>query len=308
MKKIKGIAGYRLDKFLAEKCPDISRAKIQNSIKSGKVLVNGKPMKSSYQVTDEDDISIEALIVKEVRPEAEDVHLDILYEDKSCFVINKPAGVVIHPGEDSQNLEGTIVNAILPKLSKSFRTGLRPGIVHRLDKDTSGVLLIAKNQKAYENLVNQFQKRTVEKHYLALVYGRPEHSKGIIDSPIGRDANERKKMSIVSNKAGKQALTIYEIDKEYQIGKSRVACLLKVEIKTGRTHQIRVHLAAIGHPVLGDTVYGNKHANKLFREEFGLRRQFLHAEILKFVSPATGESVNVKAALSEDLNTTLESI
>lgn len=224
--------------------------------------------------------------------------MEILYEDSGCFVVNKPAGVVVHPGEGGMHCGKTVVDIFAEKIEKGVGAPGRPGIVHRLDKNTSGVLVIAKNEAAYNDLVAQFKEHAIEKIYLGLVRGKMENDEAIIDSPIARSYKDRKKMGV--SRMGKEAVTEYKVLESYD-GVS----LLEVRIKTGRTHQIRVHMAAIGHPIVGDKEYGDKQLNREFEEKFGLERQFLHAVKLKFKSPATGKMVEVEAGLPVELSKVL---
>lgn len=224
----------------------------------------------------------------------------ILYEDDSCLVVNKPANILVHPKEGEKDLKGTVIAAFLDKIQKNDFTDFRPGVVHRLDKDTSGVLLLAKNKSAYDDLVGQFKTRTIKKSYLALVRGIMQHKEAVIDSPIGRSLRNRKKMALVTLSLGKNAVSEYKVIKEF----GNVS-LLRVKIRTGRTHQIRVHMAGIGHPVVGDSIYGDKKFNKVFEEKFGLERQFLHAEMIKFKSPDTKRLKTVSSKLPSDLETVL---
>lgn len=234
--------------------------------------------------------------------------LNILYEDSSCMVIDKPAGIVVHPGEDGKHAGETVSDAILPKISKELCKSDRPGIVHRLDKDTSGVLIVAKTLKGYENLVKQFKERQIHKIYLALVFGKLKYPEGIIDSPIGRNLNDRKKMWVQSEEFGKEAKSRYKVIKEFNVVNGVMASLIEVKIETGRTHQIRVHMSAIGYPVIGDAVYGKKKINAIFTKKFGLSRQFLHAHEISFVSPKTKKTVSVRSELSDDLKEILEKL
>lgn len=230
--------------------------------------------------------------------------IDVLYEDPSCFVINKPAGMAVHLASASHK-GATVVEEMREKITKDFKDKLRPGIVHRLDKDTSGALIIARNQAAVDDLVSQFKNRKVQKVYLALVFGVLQYPEGIIDSPISRSYRDRKKMALAADNVGKQAISKYKVLKQFKIDSKYNASLLEVQIMTGRTHQIRVHMASIGHSVIGDKLYGNKKINKFFENKFGLTRQFLHSQKIQFKSPNTGKSVKIEAPLPEDLETVL---
>lgn len=224
----------------------------------------------------------------------------ILYEDDNCLVVDKPANILVHPKEGQKDLKGTIITAFLDKIKQNDFDAFRPGVVHRLDKDTSGVLLLAKNKSAYDDLVGQFKARTIKKSYLALVRGIMQHKEAVIDSPIGRSLRNRKKMALVTLSLGKNAVSEYKVIKEF----GNVS-LLRVRIRTGRTHQIRVHMAGIGHPVVGDNIYGDKKFDKVFREKFDLERQFLHAEVIKFKLPGTKKTKTVSSKLPDDLETVL---
>lgn len=289
----------RLDKYLAAKFPDYSRNQIQKFIKRGLVLMNNEKVKAGYEVKESDKVLVKKIKQEKTKLKSEKMDLKILYEDKSCMVIDKPAGVIVHPG--SGHSSGTIANAILKKIKGRVGSAIRPGIVHRLDKNTSGILIVAKTQKGYLNLIKQFEERSVEKTYLTLVSGELEHAEGIIEAPIGRSFQDRKKMSVRLEGHGKNAVSSFKLLKSYQIGEA-VVNLLNVRIFTGRTHQIRVHMAAIGHPVVGDELYGKSGINKLFQKEFGLNRQFLHANTFKFVSPDTGKEVFIKSDLPKELD------
>lgn len=278
-------AKQRLDKFLAEKEPELSRTMIKKLIEEGQIVVNGKIVKTSYLVVPNDRITIEIPEVKETSLKAQDIPLDIVYEDDDMIVVNKPKGMVVHPAVG--NLDGTLVNAIMAHC-KGGLSGiggeLRPGIVHRLDKDTSGLLMVAKNDKAHIGLSNQIQNREVKKVYIALVRGNVPENEASIDMPIGRSSKDRKKMAVVAN--GKNAITHFKVLKRF--GKYT---LLEVKIETGRTHQIRVHMAEIGHPVVGDSTYSNG------KNEFGVEGQMLHAKSLDFKHPITGVAIHLEAPL-----------
>lgn len=265
----------RLDSFISIKT-DMSRSQIQRLIKSGNIKINGKIVKKTGQTINEGD----EITIRKPKPistdiKAEDIKLEIIFEDKNILVINKPAGMVVHP-DKTGHLRGTVVNAALHHIKDLGGIGgsLRPGIVHRLDKDTSGALVIAKNDKTHKKLSNSFHDRKVEKKYLALVYGTPKTKTGSIIASIKRSTKDRKKMGI--DETGKEAFSSFKLIHSYG-----AYALLEVSIKTGRTHQIRVHMASIGHPIIGDDKYGNKKLNDEFEKKYGLKRQFLHSSVLK---------------------------
>jgi len=272
------IYNERLDSFLAKELK-LSRNYVQKLIKNGHIRVNNKEV-SKFGITlnkgDRISYRIPEPITTSIK--AENIPLDIIFEDKNILVINKAAGIVVHP-DSSGHFSGTIVNAALSHSKDLSGIGgvLRPGIIHRLDKDTSGVLLIAKNDKTHQKYSKLFQDRKVEKIYYALVSGTPKTDTGKIDAPIKRSTSDRKRMSI--NFSGKNAISNFEIIKKFS-GFS----LLKINIETGRTHQIRVHMASIGHPIVGDKTYGNKKINKVFEKKHSLKRQFLHAYSIKIDS------------------------
>jgi 23S rRNA pseudouridine1911/1915/1917 synthase len=287
------IPGIRLDKYVAEKCPELSRTHAQKLIADAYVKVNGQVAKSSLNLYEGDRvlITIPPPPPSPLTPEA--IPLKIVYEDADLLVVDKPAGLIVHPSPGHPS--HTLINAVIahfPRLVE-ISDSLRPGIVHRLDRDTSGLVLIAKRSIAQMNLINQFKVRTVVKAYLTLVKGRLVPEDGIIEAPIGRDPRNRKRMAVVSG--GKDARTRYHVVR-YLGG----CTLLEVRPETGRTHQIRVHLSAIGFPVMGDKVYGVKLSY--------LPRQFLHACRLGFNLPSTDEYVEFKSELPVDLAQALESI
>lgn len=280
--------GKRIDAYVAEKM-DISRVNVQRLIEENKLLVNGKSVKPSYKVKLGDEISIEKEEPKEIEIKPENIPIPILYEDNNIIVVNKPKGMVVHPANG--NWEGTLVNAIMA-ICKDSLSGIggeiRPGIVHRLDKDTSGVIVIAKNDKAHINLSEQIKNHEVEKTYIALVRGIVKVNEATIDMPIARSTSDRKKMAV--SEKGKKAVTHFKVLKRY----SKYNCsLLEVKIETGRTHQIRVHLAQIGYPIIGDSVY-SKGSNI-----WGIEGQCLHAISLKFHHPVTGKEMFIEAPLPE---------
>lgn len=285
--------GVRLDKFLGEKCPDLSRTHAQKLIAAGLATVNGKVARASLKLNTGDiiDITIPPEEPSHLAPEA--IPLKIVYEDSDLTVIDKPAGLAVYPAPGHP--AHTLVNAVLgrePSLAEGKDT-LRPGIVHRLDKDTSGLIVVAKNRVAQANLAEQFKSRAVTKYYLVLVKGKLSPETGIIEANIGRDPRHRQRMAVVTR--GRTARTEYQVVK-YIGGYS----LLEIKPETGRTHQIRVHLAAIGFPAVGDATYGvpSRH----------LSRQFLHASRLGFTLPSTGERVEFKSPLPEDLERALKNI
>lgn len=284
--------GARLDKYVSEKCPELSRTHAQGLIEDGNVLVNGQIAKSSLKLTQGDivDIKIPPPIPSALSPE--NIPLTILYEDNDLIVVDKPAGLTVHPAPG--HYTHTLVNAVLahvPELETEETN--RPGIVHRLDKDTSGLIIIAKNGTAHMKLADQFKSRTVTKTYQALVQGHLSPETGIIDANIGRDPRDRKRMAVVSG--GREARTEYRVIK--YLGNYT---LLEVKPKTGRTHQIRVHLSAIGFPIVGDATYGAK-------SEY-LSRQFLHASRLVFKLPSSGQQMEFESELPDDLREALSCI
>lgn len=287
-------AGERLDAFLAKKT-GVTRSQIQKLIEKGDVLVNAKPLSQNYKVRVGDEISIKfpEKSVEGLIPEA--VPVEILYKDKYLVVVNKPAGMVVYPSAGHSH--GTLMNAIAYQCKKLASIGgpLRPGVVHRLDKDTSGVMVIALDDNAYYNLVDQFRQRSIHRRYKALVYGNLKGDSGEITSLIGRSESDRKKMS-TKVKRGKEAVTRWKVIKRFDC-----ATLVDVKLGTGRTHQIRVHLASIGHPVLGDRTYGGKTGLVIEGRKITVPRQMLHAEVLGFKHPASGEYMEFESQLPADM-------
>lgn len=277
----------RLDAYIAKKNKEISRTMVQKLVEDGNVLVNGSKKKISYRVQKGDVIELNVPEAKEIKLKAQEIPLDIVYEDSDIIVVNKPKGMVVHPANG--NPDGTLVNAIMAKCKGSLSGiggEIRPGIVHRLDKDTSGLLIVAKNDKAHINMSNQIKNREVRKIYIALVKGNIGEDEATINMPIGRSTKDRKKMAV--RKDGKEAITHFRVLRRYGN-----YTLLEIKIDTGRTHQIRVHLAEIGHPVVGDRVYSNG------KNEFGVEGQMLHAKSLDFKHPVTHKHIHLEADLPE---------
>lgn len=286
--------GKRLDVFLHERLPEYSRSRLQDWIKSGRVLVEGASQKASYALKGSEAIEVEPGELPPLKAKAEDLPVDVLYADDAVIAVNKPAGVVVHAGAGVHS--GTLVNRLLHHFESLSSLGgdLRPGIVHRLDRYTSGALLVARTDRAHQALAAQFASRTVEKIYIALVHGAVKKDRGEITSKITRDPVRRTRMT-ARLATGRTAHTGYEVLRRWA-----EFTLLRVRIGTGRTHQIRVHMASIGHPVVGDRLYG---APARIEGMPVLDRYFLHAERISFESPATGERVMVEAPLPPELET-----
>lgn len=294
----------RLDKFLAQQFPDKTRQYFQKLIEEGHIKLNNKTAKASHKVKNGDHLEVDFPAPVELKLKAQNIPLEIVFENKDVIVINKPSGLVVHP-PNRHNLEDSLVNALLYHCKKDLsgiNGVMRPGIVHRLDKDTSGLMVIAKNDQAHQDLMKQFKERTVNKIYYALVIGHLTPAKGTIDSPIGHDPRNRKKMMITKN--GKMAVTHYQVLQYFGQNYS----FLKIKLVTGRTHQIRVHFAAIGFPLAGDPLYGKTKVNRFFQEEYGLERTFLHAGKLEFTLPGTNEKKGLEAPLSHDLQNIIEKL
>lgn len=275
----------RLDKVLSKLEINLSREAIQRMIKNGEILVNGKLQKPSYKTAVGDIITLEEEIPQEIELKPQEMPLDIIYEDDDILIINKEKGIVVHPGNG--NPDGTLVNAVMAKCKGSLSGiggKIRPGIVHRIDKDTSGLIIIAKNDKSHINLSNQIQNRQVKKTYIALARGVIKENEATINMPIGRSTKDRKKMAVT--KTGKEAITHFKVLKKYE-----GYTLLEVKIETGRTHQIRVHLSEIGYPIVGDEVYSNG------KNPFNVKGQMLHAAKLTFKHPTTNKELTFEAPL-----------
>ncbi len=287
--------GQRLDKALAARLEELSRVQVQTLIREGLVTVNGKPSKAAYRVEGGERVQVRVPQPEALSVQPEPIPLVVLYEDEHVAVIDKPAGMVVHPSFG--HTSGTLVNAILARWPQLAELGNveRAGIVHRLDKDTSGVIVVAKTPEALAHLQAQFKARQIEKRYLALVEGIPESSEGVIDAPIGRDPRQRKRMAVTRD--GRQAVTEFRVLELYADH-----ALLEVAPKTGRTHQIRVHLAFIGHPVVGDTVYGRR------KQRVKMKRHFLHAARITFTPTPQSEAVTVEAPLPVPLQDVLRKL
>ena len=278
----------RIDKYLSDQANDLSRSRIQELIKQGNVLINAKPCKSNTKVKSGDEVVIELPKETEVSIEAQNIPLDIVYEDKDLLVVNKPKGMVVHPAVG--NSEGTLVTALLYHCGDSLsgiNGVIRPGIVHRIDKDTSGLLIVAKNDFSHIGLARQIKEHSFERAYECVVHGNIREDNGTVNQPIGRHPKDRKKMA-VTYRNSKNAVTHFEVLKRYG-DFTHIRCRLE----TGRTHQIRVHMAYIGHPVAGDEVYGPKKVQK------GLNGQCLHAKHIGFIHPRTGQWLEFESELPE---------
>lgn len=286
--------GKRLDAYISSVNEEITRTAAQRLIEQGNILVNGKNQKVSYKVSVGDVITIEEVKPQEIELKAQEIPIEIIYEDNDIIVVNKPKGMVVHPANG--NPDGTLVNAIMA-ICKDSLSGIggeiRPGIVHRLDKDTSGLLIVAKNDKAHVNMSEQIKNHEVTKTYVALVRGAVKENEATIDMPIGRSNSDRKKMAV--NKNGKNAVTHIKVLNRYDN-----YTLLQINIETGRTHQIRVHLSHIGYPVIGDCTYSNG------KNEFGVIGQCLHAKCLEFKHPITNKEMKLEAPLPEYLKEIIE--
>ncbi len=276
----------RIDAYISENT-EYSRTAVQRLIEEEKITVNGKKEKASYKVQNGDRIEIEEEPAREIKLKAQDIPVEILYEDDDIIVVNKPKGMVVHPANG--NPDGTLVNAVMA-ICKDSLSGIggeiRPGIVHRLDKNTSGAIIIAKNDKAHINLSEQLKNHEIKKTYIALVRGVVKENNATINMPIGRSKKDRKKMDVDKN--GKEAITHFKVLKRY-----KDCTLLEINIETGRTHQIRVHLSHIGYPIIGDEVYSNG------KNKWNIEGQCLHAKSLDFKHPITGKNMHIEAPIPE---------
>lgn len=290
--------GLRLDAYLASQIEGWSRARLQRLIENEDVLVNGKVSKPSYKLREHDEIEVELIAPPADFFTPENIPLEIVYEDDVLVVVNKPAGLVVHPAAGTPS--GTLANALAYHFQQLPGSNVRPGIVHRLDRDTSGLLVVAKTETALENLSDQFRDRTVFKSYVALVHGRMATDSGKIDQPLARDPSNRTRMAIV--RGGRNALTLYRVRRAFER-----FTLLDVELKTGRTHQIRVHLASLKHPVVGDETYGGGRDNTIQDPQLrarvrNLKRHFLHAEKLGFIHPIKKGFMKFESPLPNELS------
>ena len=287
--------GTRIDVFLAENMEDLSRSGVQKLIDEGLITLNGGKTKANYKLREKDIIDVTVPEAKEVEILPEDIPLDILYEDEDVIVVNKPQGMVVHPAPG--HFSGTLVNALMFHCGDEL-SGIngekRPGIVHRIDKDTSGVLMIAKNDMAHQSLAAQLAEHSITRKYNAVVYNGFNEDEGTVDQPIGRNPQDRKKMA-VTQKHSRHAVTHYRV-----IERMEKFTLIEAQLETGRTHQIRVHMTHIGHPLLGDPVYGPK------KQPISLEGQALHARVLGFIHPRTGEYMEFEAPLPKHFEALLE--
>lgn len=291
------VAGTRLDVFLTEYFKDLTRSRIQKLIADGEVTVNQSATKANTKLKIGDVVEVNIPKPKETQLQAEEIPLDIVYEDKHMLVVNKPQGMVVHPA--AGNYCGTLVNALMAHCGDNLsgiNGEIRPGILHRIDKDTSGLLLVAKDDKAHLGLSEQIKAHSLTREYICLVHGRIKENSGTIDAPIGRDPKDRKKMTI-THKNSKNAVTHFFVLERFE-----KYTLVKCRLETGRTHQIRVHMSKNGHPIVGDPVYGRK------KEEFKLKGQLLHAWKVGFIHPITGEYMEFEREVPEYFECVLESL
>lgn len=281
-------AGIRIDRYLSDQCSQVSRSYLQKLLKEEAVLVNQKPVKSNYKIGTLDKIQLSIPEAVELEIEAEDMPLDIIYEDKDIILINKPKGMVVHPA--AGHYSGTLVNGLMAHCKEDLsgiNGVMRPGIVHRIDMDTTGALIVCKNDVAHNSIAEQLKEHSITRKYFAVVHGVLKQDEGTVSAPIGRHPVDRKKMSI-NEKNGREAVTHYRVLERY-----RQFTYVECQLETGRTHQIRVHLASIGHPLLGDSVYGPA------KSPYRLNGQTLHAGVLGIIHPRTGEYMEFTAPLPD---------
>lgn len=288
-------AGLRVDVYLSGKFPGISRSQVQRLIEDDRLLVNARRVKSSHKLKAGDEVEFELPPAVELKVEAENIPLEIIYQDEYLAVINKPVGLVVHPAPGNEH--GTLVNALLYHLTdlSSVNGVIRPGIVHRIDKDTSGLLVIAKNDEAHQALSKQLADHSMTREYVALCEGLVKTDQGTIDAPIGRDPRNRLRMGIVPN--GRRAVTHYSVQQRYQD-----MTLVRLRLETGRTHQIRVHMASVHHPVAADPVYGFK------KQRVKYQGQMLHARLLGFLHPRDGQPMEFSVPVPEEFRLVLEKL
>ncbi len=291
-------SGLRLDVFLSKENTDLSRSHVQKLLGEGLIQVNGAAVRASYRVKCGDQVIMRVPPPVELVVKAENIPLEIYYDDNDVIVVNKPRGMVVHPAEG--NYAGTLVNALMYHCRdlSGINGVIRPGIVHRLDKDTSGLLMVAKNDFAHVDLAQQLSLHSVDRVYLALVHGMVKNDIGVINVPIGRHPKDRKKMAVTPEK-GRQAVTHYKVLERYE---NDNLTLVELRLETGRTHQIRVHMTWLGYPLLGDEKYGNR------KNTFGFEGQFLHAGLLGFTHPTTGVKMTFQAPLPDDMESILAKI
>lgn len=290
-------SGKRLDSFLADSLPELTRSRVQKLIAEGFVTVCGKEVRANYKIRENDFIDVEIPEPRETQIQAENMPLDIVYEDDDMLVVNKPQGMVVHPA--AGNYSGTLVNALMAHCGDNLsgiNGEIRPGILHRIDKDTSGLLMVAKNDRAHLGLSEQIKEHSLKREYIALVHGTIKEDSGTIDAPIGRDEKDRKKMTITQRNS-KNAVTHFFVME--RLGQHT---LVRCRLETGRTHQIRVHLSKRGNPIVGDMVYGQK------KNEFKLNGQLLHAHLIGFIHPRTKEYMEFSKELPEYFEEVLEKL
>lgn len=291
--------GWRLDRALADAVPTLSRERLKVLIASGAVVGDAGPVRDpARKATAGAQFHVNVPDPTPAHNEAQAIDLTVAFEDEHLIVVDKPAGLVVHPA--AGNLDGTLVNALLHHCAAQL-SGIggvaRPGIVHRIDKDTSGLIVAAKHDRAHEGLARQFKAHSIDRRYLAIVAGRPLVGKGIVEARVGRSSSDRKKMAIVGGEAGKHAITHWQL-----LDPLRDAALVECRLETGRTHQVRVHMASIGHPLLGDPVYGRSRVvHRPILETLGFRRQALHATRLGFIHPVTGHALSFDSAMPPDM-------